>query len=50
MDPVCSGPLYVGLNALLHIAVIFTTYRRKNVVVFHTFSFLSKSFKLKKNN
>ena len=42
---VCGGPLYGGLNALLHIAVIFITHRRRNVVIFHIYISLLKVFK-----
>ena len=42
---VCGGPLYSGLNALLHIAFIFTTHGKRNVVIFYiNFSFI-KVFK-----
>ena len=40
----CGSPLCVGLNVLLHIAVIFTMHRR-NVVVFHTNFCFIKVFK-----
>ena len=32
---VCAGPLCGGLNALLHIAGLFTTHRKRNVVIFY---------------
>ena len=38
---VCGRPLCGGLNALLHIAVVFTTHRKRNVVIFYiNFSFM----------
>ena len=40
---VCGGPLYSGLNALLYIAVTFTTHRNE-AIVHVSFSFL-KVFK-----
>ena len=41
---VCGGPLCGGLNALLHISVIFTTHRKTNVVIFYVnFSFTKVS-------
>ena len=44
----CGSPLCDGLNALLYIAVIFTTHRERKVVIFYiNFSFM-KVFK--KNN
>ena len=39
-----GGPLYGGLNALLHI-VIFTTHGRRNVVIFHIPFPVLKDFK-----
>ena len=43
----CGRPLCGGLNALLHIAAIFTTRRKRNVVNFYiNFSFM-KVFKNK---
>ena len=42
---VCERSLCGDLNALLHIAVIFTTHRKRNVVIFYiNFSFM-KVFK-----
>ena len=42
---VCGRPLCGDLNALLHIAVIFTTHRKRNVVIFYiNFTFM-KVFK-----
>ena len=38
---VCERLLCGDLNALLHIAVIFTTHRKRNVVIFYiSFSFM----------
>ena len=47
---VSGHPLRGGLNALLHIAVIFTIHRKRNMVSFYiNFSFM-KVFKKKKKN
>ena len=46
-DAVCEVPFYGGLNVLLHVAVVFTRHGRRNVVIFHIFFFLFKSFQRK---
>ena len=43
---VCGRPLCGDLNALLHIAVIFTTHRKRNVVICYKY-FLYESFQKK---
>ena len=44
---VCGRPLWDDLNALFHIAVIFTTHKERNAVMFYINFSIMKVFKKK---